>query len=84
MIIEVQVINLLNSILTHYFHIQESIVDFLIFFHTFTYTTAISTMGVVKQEAQQLATPKDAERTDFTPIRPQPPLLNQQNNTKKS
>jgi len=34
---------------------------------------------MVKQEPQQQATPKDTERKDFTPIRIQPPLPNQQN-----
>ena len=37
-----------------------------------------ATNGNVKQEPQQQMTPKDTERTDFTPIRPQPPLQNQQ------
>jgi len=30
-----------------------------------------------------VTTPKDTERTDFTPIRPQPPLPNQQGNRDK-
>jgi len=32
---------------------------------------------IVKQESLQQTIPKDTERTDFTPIRPQPPLPNQ-------
>ena len=43
-----------------------------------TRTVAIPKTKVVKQEPQQQTTPKDTERTDFTPIRPQPPLPNQQ------
>ena len=38
---------------------------------------------IVKQESQQQTTPKDTERTDFTPIRPQPPLPNQQDDKDK-
>ncbi len=34
---------------------------------------------IVKQQTPQQTTPKDTERTDFTPIRPQPPLPNQRN-----
>ena len=33
-------------------------------------------MTLLKQESQQQMTPKDAELTDFTSIRLQPPLLN--------
>ena len=42
-----------------------------------TRTVAIPKTKIVKQEPQQQMTPKDTERTDFTPIRPQPPLPNQ-------
>ena len=45
---------------------------------TVTRTAAVPKTKIVKQEPQQQATPKDTERTDFTPIRPQPPLPNQQ------
>ena len=37
----------------------------------------------VTQQPQQQTTPKDTERTDFTPIRPQPPLPNQQDDREK-
>ena len=40
-------------------------------------TVAVPKTKIVKQEPQQQTTPKDTERTDFTPIRPQPPLPNQ-------
>ncbi|MDB3911810.1 hypothetical protein N9381_08510 [Paracoccaceae bacterium] len=33
----------------------------------------------VKQQTPPQTTPKDTERTDFTPVRPQPPLPNQRN-----
>ena len=69
--------------ITHYFHTQKSIVGFLVFFHTVIHTVAIPKIKIVKQEPQQQATPKEAERTDFTPIRPQSPLLNQQDDTEK-
>ena len=46
---------------------------------TVTRTVAVPKTMVVKQEPQQQTTPKDAEPTDFTPIRPQPPLPNQRN-----
>ena len=38
---------------------------------------------IVKQEPQQQTAPKDTELTDFTPIRPQPPLPNQQDDRGK-
>jgi hypothetical protein len=38
---------------------------------------------IVTQQPQQQTTPKDTERTDFTPIRPQPPLSNQQDDRQK-
>ena len=46
---------------------------------TVTRTAAVPKMKIIKQEPQQQATPKDTKRTDFTPIRPQPPLPNQRN-----
>ena len=50
---------------------------------TFTRTVAVPKAKIVKQEPQQQTTPNDTERTDFTPIRPQPPLPNQQDNRDK-
>ena len=50
---------------------------------TVTRTVAVPKTKIVKQEPQQLTTPKDTERTDFTPIRPQPPLPNQQDDRDK-
>ena len=41
-------------------------------------TVDVPNTKIVKQQTQQQTTPKDTERTDFTPIRPQPPLSNQQ------
>ena len=46
---------------------------------TVTRTVAVPKTKIVNQEPKQQATPKDTERTDFTPIRPQPPLPNQRN-----
>ena len=46
-------------------------------------TVAVPKTKIVKQPPQQQATPKDTERTDFTPIRPQPPLPNQQDDRDK-
>ena len=46
---------------------------------TVTRTVAVPKTKIVKQEPQQQTTPKDTERTNFTPILPQPPLPNQQN-----
>jgi hypothetical protein len=46
---------------------------------TVTRTITVPKTKIVKQEPQQQATPKDTERADFTPIRPQPPLPNQRN-----
>ena len=43
-----------------------------------TRTVTVPKTKIVKQEPQQQIAPKDTERTDFTPIRPQPPLQNQQ------
>ena len=45
---------------------------------TVTRTVAVPKTKIVKQEPQQQTTPKETERTDFTTIRPQPPLPNQQ------
>ena len=50
---------------------------------TVTRTVAIPKTKIVKQEPLQQTTPKDTERPDFTPIRPQPPLPNQQNDRDK-
>ena len=46
---------------------------------TVTRTAAVPKTKIIKQEPQQQAAPKDTKRTDFTPIRPQPPLPNQRN-----
>ena len=51
---------------------------------TVTRTLAVPKTKIVKQEPQQQTAPKDIERTDFTPIRPQPPLPNQQDDKDKS
>ena len=48
-----------------------------------TRTVAVPKTKIVKQEPPQQTTPKGIERTDFTPIRPQPPLPNQQDNRDK-
>jgi hypothetical protein len=46
---------------------------------TVTRTISVPQTKVVKQQLQaQQTIPKDTEQTDFTPIRPQPPLSNQQ------
>ena len=50
---------------------------------TVTRTVAVPKTKIVKQEPQQQTTPKDTERTDFAPIRPQPPLPNQQDDRVK-
>ena len=50
---------------------------------TVTRTVAVPKTKIVKQEPQQQTTAKDTERTDFTPIRPQPPLPNQQDSREK-
>ena len=49
---------------------------------TVTRTVAVPKTKIAKQEPQQ-TTAKDTERTDFTPIRPQPPLPNQQDSREK-
>ena len=46
-------------------------------------TVAVPKTKIIKQEPPQRTTPKDTERTDFTPIRPQPPLPNQQDDRDK-
>ena len=46
---------------------------------TVTRTIALPKKKIVKQQPQQQTTPKDTQPTDFTPIRPQPLLPNQQN-----
>jgi len=50
---------------------------------TVTRTVAVPKTKIVKQEPKQQATPKDTEPKDFTPVRPQPPLPNQQGNRDK-
>ena len=50
---------------------------------TVTRTIAVPKTKIVKQEPQQQMTPKGTERTEFTPIRPQPPLPNQQGDIEK-
>ena len=50
---------------------------------TVTRTVAVPKTKMVKQEPQQQTIPKEIERTDFTPIRPQPPLPNQQDDRDK-
>ena len=46
---------------------------------TVTRTVAVPKTKIVRQKPQQQKIPKDTETTDFTPIRPQPPLPNQRN-----
>ena len=46
---------------------------------TVTRNVAVPQTKIAKQPSQQQTTPKDTEPTDFTPIRPQPPLPNQRN-----
>ena len=50
---------------------------------TVTPTIAVPKPKIVKQSTPQQTTPKGTERTNFTPIRPQPPLPNQQGNRDK-
>ena len=50
---------------------------------TVTRTVAFPKTKIIKQQTPPQTTPKDTERTDFTPIRPQPPLPNQQSNRDK-
>ena len=46
---------------------------------TKTRTVAVSKTKIVKQPTPPQTTPKDIERIELTPIRPQPPLPNQRN-----
>ena len=50
---------------------------------TVTRAVAVPKTKIVTQQPQLQAKPKDAERKDFTPIRPQPPLPNQQDGRDK-
>ena len=50
---------------------------------TVTSTVSVPKTKIVTQQPQQQTTPKDTKRTDFTPIRPQPPLQNQQDDREK-
>jgi len=51
---------------------------------TVTRTVAVPKTKIVKQpQPQQNTLPKDTERKDLTPIRPQPPLPNQQDDREK-
>jgi hypothetical protein len=50
---------------------------------TVTRSVAIPKTRIVKQEPQWQKSPKNTEPTDFTPIRPQPPLPNQQDDRDK-
>ena len=42
-------------------------------------TVTVTKTKIVKQQTPPQTIPKDTERTDFMPIRPQPPLPNQRN-----
>ena len=46
---------------------------------TVTRTVAVPKTKIVKQQTPPQTIPKDIERTDFAPIRPQSPLPNQRN-----
>ena len=50
---------------------------------TITRTVAVPKTKIVKQEPQHQKIPKGIERTDFTAIRPQPPLPNQEDDRDK-
>ena len=50
---------------------------------TVTRTVAVPKTKIVKQQTPPQTIPKDTEPTDFTPIRPQPPLPNQQDDRDK-
>ena len=50
---------------------------------TVTRTVAVPKTKIVTQQPQLQTTSKDTEPTDFTPIRPQPPLSNQQDDREK-
>ena len=51
---------------------------------TVTRTIAVPKTKIVKQQTQPQTIPKNTERTDFTPIRPQTSLPNQQDSRDKS
>ena len=50
---------------------------------TVTRTVAVPKTKIVTQQTPPQTTPKDTEPTDFTPIRPQSPLPNQQKDRDK-
>ena len=50
---------------------------------TVTRTVAVPKTKIVTQQTPSQSTPKDTEPTDFTPIRPKPPLPNQQDDRAK-
>jgi len=50
---------------------------------TVTHTAPVPKTKIIKQQAKQQTIPKNTERTDYTPIRPQPPLPNQQDDRDK-
>jgi len=50
---------------------------------TVTRNVAVPKTKIVAQKPQKQTIPKDTERLDFTPIRPQPPLPNQQDDRDK-
>ena len=50
---------------------------------TDTRTIAVPKTKIVTQQPQHTTTPKGSERTNFAPIRPQPPLPNQQDDREK-
>ena len=50
---------------------------------TVTRTVAVPKTKIVTQQPQQQTTSNDTEPTDLTPIRPQPPLPNQQGDREK-
>ena len=50
---------------------------------TVTRTIAVPKTKIVKQQTPPQTIPKNTERTDFTPIRPQTSLPNQQDNRDK-
>ena len=50
---------------------------------TVTRTVAAPRTKIVTQQPQHKTEPKDTERADFTPIRPQPPLPNQHDDREK-
>jgi len=50
---------------------------------TVTPTVTVPNTKIVKQPTPRLTVPRDTEKTDFTPVRLQPPLPNQQGNRDK-